>query len=223
VLLWQLYQSPKCHWFYIGLLSFGLLLVLITIVDGFKIADSPMFIALELLLNFTVTADLALRIKLNGFRGFLEQQRCWNTLDLVIVVGCNLLFIVSLVNNVRVGELSDEVLLLFWIVGQALRMLVIARKQKKAIEAAKILIDINDIGLETERNELGGQTMREDDIDEEIVFDQRRKNPAWKMRPPNSYSQRKLRPSEQSSRTKGNALEGDTERLDLGKETQHVE
>jgi hypothetical protein len=49
-------------------------------------------------------------------------------------------------------------------------MMVIARKQKKAIDAAKILIDFTNVGIETERNDLGGRTL-EPDLEEEIVFD----------------------------------------------------
>lgn len=44
------------------------------------------------------------------------------------MVGCNLLFLISLVDHFSIGEISDEFLLLFWLVGQALRMAVIARK-----------------------------------------------------------------------------------------------
>mmetsp|Transcript_14446 Transcript_14446/g.24646 ORF Transcript_14446/g.24646 Transcript_14446/m.24646 type:complete len:89 (+) Transcript_14446:748-1014(+) len=64
-------------------------------------------------------------------------------------------------------------------------MIVIARKQKKAIDAAKILIDFTNLGGETERQHspglgLGGdQTEREQavrgeeiliEVEEEIVF-----------------------------------------------------
>ena len=124
---------------------FGILLVLITVIDGFKIADSPLFIVFELILNMMVSVDLGLRVKLYGFKNYVRQNRLWNKLDVVIVVGCNVLFLVSLINNISLGEVSDELLLVFWLIGQSLRMIVIARKQKKAIDAAKILIDLTNI------------------------------------------------------------------------------
>lgn len=65
--LWQLYQSPRCAHFYVGLLCFGVFLVLIMMVDGFKIADSKLFISLEFFLNMVVTTDVGLRLRLNGF------------------------------------------------------------------------------------------------------------------------------------------------------------
>jgi len=92
-------------------------LILVTAIDGFVIADSSLFILIELMLNLTVTGDLALRIKINGFKKYMRQNRVWNKLDLIIVSGCNLLFLISIFNNITLGEISDELLLLFWLVG----------------------------------------------------------------------------------------------------------
>jgi hypothetical protein len=115
--LWQLYQSSKCQYFYLILLFFGVVLIGVTIVDGFKIADSPAFIFFEILLNLTVTLDLAMRVKLNGLSNYIRQNKFWNSLDIFIVVGCNLLFFISLLNHTTLGELSDEFLLVFWLIG----------------------------------------------------------------------------------------------------------
>jgi len=38
LLLQQVYYSPKCQYFYIALLLMSLMLILITIVDGFQVA-----------------------------------------------------------------------------------------------------------------------------------------------------------------------------------------
>jgi len=84
-----------------------------TIVDGFKIAESPTFITVEVLLNLTITIDFAARVRMAGFIPYLKKS-IWNKLDLLIVIGCNLLFIVSLIAHVTFGEISEELLLVFW-------------------------------------------------------------------------------------------------------------
>jgi hypothetical protein len=88
-------------------------LILVTIVDGFKIADSSMFIIVELLLNITITVDFLLRVKMAGFRTYLKKS-FWNKLDFVIVIGCNLLFLGSVLSHESYGEISEEALLVFW-------------------------------------------------------------------------------------------------------------
>ena len=61
-LLHHVYYSPQCQYFYIGLLVIGVSLIVITIVDGFKIAESPSFVAVELVLNVTISVDLLCRL-----------------------------------------------------------------------------------------------------------------------------------------------------------------
>ena len=108
-----MYFSRKCQFFYVGLLLFCFILVVVTIIDGFKIADSKMFIIVELLLNLTITVDFGLRVKMTGFKNYLKN-RFWNKLDFIIVIGCNLLFIGSVLANVSYGEISEEALLISW-------------------------------------------------------------------------------------------------------------
>jgi len=64
--LQQVYYSDKCSWFYIGLLVLSFGLILVTIFDGFQVAESPMFIVLEFILNVLIGIDFACRIKLVG-------------------------------------------------------------------------------------------------------------------------------------------------------------
>ena len=70
-----------------------------TIVDGFKVADSALFIALELILNILITVDFVCRLKLAGFRKFFISNaghyRWWNFFDAFVVLSCNILFLVS--------------------------------------------------------------------------------------------------------------------------------
>lgn len=125
------------------------MLIVVTIIDGFKIAESKMFITVELLLNLTITVDFLLRVKMAGFKSYLRKS-LWNKLDFVIVLGCNLLFVVSIIAQVSYGEISEELLLVFWAIAQSLRMIVIARKQRQAIKSAKNLIDFNNLNPETD-------------------------------------------------------------------------
>ena len=125
-----MYYSQKCQYFYIGLLVTCCILILITIIDGFKIAKSPMFIVSELLLNLIISIDFGFRVKMAGLKNYLMRNKIWNKLDFVIVVACNILFIFSILNHVTFGEISEEFLLVAWSVAQSLRMLVIARKQR---------------------------------------------------------------------------------------------
>uniref|UniRef100_A0A7S3MVD5 Uncharacterized protein n=1 Tax=Strombidium inclinatum TaxID=197538 RepID=A0A7S3MVD5_9SPIT len=135
-----------------------------------------MFILLEFILNLTISIDLGCRVKMAGFHAFMNKNRFQNKLDFLIVVGCNLLFLVSLLDGYTIGEISDEFLLLVWSVIQTLRILMIARNQKKAIEQAKFLINFTDIGIETEREQHGLSLGGQQDIEEDIVFDEQRAN-----------------------------------------------
>jgi len=114
--LQTVYYSRKCQYFYIGLLATCCVLIITTIIDGFKIAESPTFIVVELLLNLTITIDFAARVKMEGFKKYLFKS-WWNKLDYLIVIGCNLLFLISVIDNVTFGEISEEGLLVFWSIG----------------------------------------------------------------------------------------------------------
>jgi len=76
------------------------ILILVTIIEGFKVADSALCIALELILNVLITGDFVCRLKLTGFRKYFKSNagnyRWWNFFDSFVVVTCNLLFIVSI-------------------------------------------------------------------------------------------------------------------------------
>ena len=153
-LLHHVYYSPQCQYFYIGLLVIGVSLIIITVVDGFKIAESPAFVAVELILNVTISMDLLCRVRLQGCKKYFKRSG-WNKLDLFIVLGCNALFIISLLQHISAEEISEELLLVAWSIAQSLRMIVIARKQQMAIRSAKTLIDFTNIGIETEVLEHG--------------------------------------------------------------------
>ena len=101
IFLQGLYFSKRCNFFYIGLLCFSLLLIIVTIIDGFVIADSALFISLEMILNFMITLDFLFRIKLAGGRKFFRSNRgnlnWWNVFDTFVVISCNLLFILAVI------------------------------------------------------------------------------------------------------------------------------
>ena len=101
-------------------------------------------------MNLLIAADLGFRLRMVGFKKYLKQS-CWNKLDLGIVIGCNVLFIVSLLSHVSFEYISEEILLVAWSIAQSFRMIIIARKQRQAIRSAKNLIDFSNIGLDTER------------------------------------------------------------------------
>jgi len=153
----------------------GVSLIVITIVDGFKVAKSPVFISIELALNITISIDLLFRLRLQGCRKYIKKSG-WNKLDVFIVLGCNALFIVSLMQHISAEEISEELLLVAWSVAQSLRMIVIARKQQMAIRSAKTLIDFTNIGLETEVLDMQGRSVVageqvEIELEEVIVFE----------------------------------------------------
>jgi len=77
------------------------MLILVTIVDGFKVADSPLFIFFELLLNVLIAGDFGCRLKLVGASRYFKNPstghlRWWHIFDAVVVILCNLLFSVAL-------------------------------------------------------------------------------------------------------------------------------
>jgi hypothetical protein len=89
------------------------LLIVTTIIDGFKIAESPLFIVIELLLNLTISVDFYFRVRMTGFKSYMKKS-FWNKLDFFIVCGCNILFLISIAAHVSYGEISEELLLVFW-------------------------------------------------------------------------------------------------------------
>ena len=97
IFLQGLYFNKNCSYVYIGLLFMSLLLIAVTIFDGFSIADSFLFIILELLMNLIISFDFICRLKLAGFRKFYRSNqgkfRWWNFFDTFVVVTCNILFI----------------------------------------------------------------------------------------------------------------------------------
>ena len=86
-----------------------------------------MFIIIEFILNLTVSVDFGFRVRMQGFKKYLHKT-IWNKLDFVIVCCCNILFLISLISDAVFEEMSEEILLVAWSIGQSLRMLVIARK-----------------------------------------------------------------------------------------------
>jgi len=112
------------------------MLILVTIIDGFKVADSALFIALELILNILITGDFCCRLKLAGFRKYFISNagnyRWWNFFDLFVVITCNLLFLVSVsMKSSKVFGFSEgfeEAVLVLWAVWQMMRVILIAKK-----------------------------------------------------------------------------------------------
>ena len=106
------------------------ILIIVSVLDGFKIAHSPVFVVVEFLLCLTISIDFALKARMVGFQKYMTMN-CWNKLDFLIVIGCNILFIVSVVQSATVeAGLIEEILFIAWCVVQTLRMLIIARKQR---------------------------------------------------------------------------------------------
>jgi len=123
LILQQLYYSPKCSWFYIFMLVLSCGLIIVTIIDGFKVCNTGWFIALEFLLNFLITGDFVARIKMvscekyfrNGSTGHL---RWWHIFDAIVVILCLLLFAIMLFAHSGVvkgfDEAAEEALLVIW-------------------------------------------------------------------------------------------------------------
>lgn len=117
-----------------------LLLILVTIIDGFKVADSAFCIALELLLNLLITGDFICRLKLTGFRKYFKSNmgnyRWWNFFDLFVVLNCNLFFIISVAlrskKSFALSEGAEQAVLVLWAVWQTLRVILITKKQRLA-------------------------------------------------------------------------------------------
>lgn len=164
-----MYYSPNCQYFYIFLLLIGLSLLCITIIDGFKVAASDYFMAVEGIFNLLISIDLIFRIRMVGFKKYLRDN-WWNKLEVFIVVGCNILFIFSVIKHITYEELSEELLLVVWSIAQSLRMIMIARKQRLAIRSAKNLIDFTNLGNDTEVMDVSGGKIKIVAEDQEEVI-----------------------------------------------------
>ena len=177
--LQQLYYSERCSWFYIALLVLSFGLIFVTIFDGFQVAESPLFIVLELVLNLLIGVDFVLRIKLVGCQKYIRNPasgriRWWNLFDALVVTVCNLVFATSLFSKTGTvkgfQEASEEALIVMWCIWQTLRMVIIAKKQRLARQSAKNLINFETIDVDTD---FGGalsfrQTSEEDGDNENI-------------------------------------------------------
>lgn len=154
-----MYYSEKCSWFYIGLLILSFGLILVTVFDGFQVADSLMFIFLEFILNLLIGIDFICRIKLVGCNKYFKDPntgkvRCWNIFDALVVTFCNAVFALSLFSKTGASkgfeEASEEALIVLWCVWQTLRMILIAKKQRLARQSAKTLIDFENLVVDTD-------------------------------------------------------------------------
>ena len=118
-----MYYSEKCSWFYVGLLIFSVCLVFVTILDGFQVAESPLFICMEFVLNLLIGIDFFFRIKLVGCGKYTRDPqtgklRWWNIFDGMVVVFCNLVFAATLFSKTGMvkgfEESFEESLIVIW-------------------------------------------------------------------------------------------------------------
>ena len=100
-----------------GLMAISVLLVFSTLIIGFKIGQAPFFIFIESLLNIVVLFDFGFRIRLSGIKRFFEGG-LWNIFDAVVVVGCVVIFTLTMISRsmplIIFEEVSEEILLLSW-------------------------------------------------------------------------------------------------------------
>lgn len=117
ILLQRLYYNPKCQFFYMGLMGVSILLVLTTVIFGFKVGQEPFFIFVESILNLVVLGDFLCRVKLQGVRRFIEGGM-WNIFDAIVVLGCVFIFALMMISRslsiLFFEELSEEILLVGW-------------------------------------------------------------------------------------------------------------
>ena len=107
------------------------MLIIVTIIKGFQIDESPLFITVELLINILVISDFVCRVKLAGTKRFMRGG-LWNIFDFIVVVTCSFMFIIILVSKAGIiksmEEISEEILLIAWAVFQSFRMIIMAKK-----------------------------------------------------------------------------------------------
>jgi hypothetical protein len=79
----------------------SLSLVAITIYKGLKVAESPLFILIECILNILILGDFICRVKLVGVKKFMQSDK-WNYFDALVVTGCLTMFIMMLLSHTGV-------------------------------------------------------------------------------------------------------------------------
>jgi hypothetical protein len=113
----------------------SVLLVLITLVVGFRVAETPLFLFIECLINMVILVDFGCRLRLMGMKRFFEGGY-WNIFDAIVVFGCIFTFVLMLISNslsiLIFEEVSEEILLITWSLFQTLRMIFIVKKQNLA-------------------------------------------------------------------------------------------
>ena len=86
-------------------------------------AESPLFIVLEFILNLLIGIDFGCRIKLVGCHKYVRDPasgsiRCWNIFDALVVTFCNAVFAVTLITKTGAikgfEEASEEGLIVMW-------------------------------------------------------------------------------------------------------------
>lgn len=94
-----------------------LLLVVVTIIKGFKVEENPLFIFIESVLNIVLIADFLCRLRLIGCSRFFGPQtstqgsgssRVWNWFDAIVVVGSFLMFLIILFSHATVPSEDSE-------------------------------------------------------------------------------------------------------------------
>lgn len=108
----SLYYSDRCVYFYYVLLFMSLLLIIVTIVDGFIVAESFMFIVLEALINVLIVGDFVCRLRMAGtdkfFRSPSGNLKKWNIFDAIVVAACILTFLIALITKHGIVKEIDE-------------------------------------------------------------------------------------------------------------------
>lgn len=159
--LHRLYYHKNCQYFYWVMLFMSFLLILVTIVDGFKIVNSLMFNFFEACLILLTMIDLLARIKMQGISRFMNHQSRYlfwfNWFDFLICFSTCLIYTFSSLYKNELGEVFDTVLLVIWATCSIIRMYIIAKKRKWAQYTAKTLINFDNIAVDTD---FGGQTNR---------------------------------------------------------------
>ena len=104
------------------MLAVSALLILVTIVDGFGVAESTLFICLECFVNLIITLDFLARFKLTGVQKFFTKSsgklNLWNFFDLSVVLACNGLFLIAVFMQhgtlKNLNESLEEAVLVVW-------------------------------------------------------------------------------------------------------------
>ena len=105
------------------MLGLSTLLIVVTIADGFRVAESAFFVCVEALLNLMVTADLLARIKVQGLAQFFrldltKKSWWWNMFDIFVVLSCNSLFLATISvkhgTGWEIDESLEELFLVLW-------------------------------------------------------------------------------------------------------------